>query len=66
MELHKFEKILSNKRILVTGHTGFTGSWLSQWLINIGSDVYGFSLNPITNPSLFYLLNLHHSQQLLN
>lgn len=58
MELHKFEKILSNKRILVTGHTGFTGSWLSQWLVNIGSDVYGFSLNPITNPSLFYLLNL--------
>lgn len=58
MELHKFEEILSNKRIVVTGHTGFTGSWLSQWLVNIGSDVHGFSLNPITNPSLFYLLNL--------
>lgn len=47
-----------NKKVLVTGHTGFKGSWLSQWLIELGADVYGYALEPSTNPSLFDQLGL--------
>ena len=43
------------KRVFVTGHTGFKGSWLCKMLVNIGADVTGYSLNPSTNPSLFEL-----------
>ena len=43
------------KRVFVTGHTGFKGSWLCRVLINAGADVYGYSLNPPTSPSLFEL-----------
>jgi CDP-glucose 4,6-dehydratase len=41
------------KRILITGHTGFKGSWLSLLLNKLGSDVYGFALEPPTDPNLF-------------
>lgn len=41
------------KRVLVTGHTGFKGSWLCRALVNAGADVTGFSLLPPTQPSLF-------------
>lgn len=50
--------IYKNKRVLITGHTGFKGSWLSQWLLEIGAEVYGYALKPPTNPSLFNQLNL--------
>src|SRR5690554_7979585 len=43
------------KRVLVTGHTGFKGSWLSLWLQTIGADVIGYALEPPTKPSLFEL-----------
>jgi CDP-glucose 4,6-dehydratase len=42
-----------DKRVFVTGHTGFKGSWLSVWLHNLGAKVTGFSLAPDTQPSLF-------------
>lgn len=42
-----------NKRVFVTGHTGFKGSWLCKMLTNEGAIVTGYSLNPPTNPSLF-------------
>lgn len=42
-----------DKKILLTGHTGFKGSWLSLWLQKLGSDVIGFSKSIPTNPSLF-------------
>ncbi len=45
-----------NKRVLITGHTGFKGSWLSLWLKECGADVYGISLEPQTSPSLFSIL----------
>lgn len=41
------------KKVFLTGHTGFKGSWLSLWLQNMGADVKGYSLEPPTNPSLF-------------
>lgn len=42
-----------NKKVFVTGHTGFKGAWLCKMLINAGAEVNGFALNPPTNPSLF-------------
>ena len=42
------------KKVLVTGHTGFKGSWLCKILVNLGADVTGYSLTPPTEPSLFY------------
>ncbi len=48
-----------DKKVLITGHTGFKGSWLSQILINWNVEVAGYSLNPPTEPNLFNLLNLN-------
>jgi CDP-glucose 4,6-dehydratase len=45
----------SGKRVLLTGHTGFKGSWLALWLRRLGADVVGIALPPITTPSLFGL-----------
>ncbi len=47
-----------DRKVLVTGHTGFKGSWLSLWLHNLGAKVTGIGLEPDTNPSLFNQLNL--------
>ena len=44
------------KRVLVTGHTGFKGSWLALWLRELGADVAGLSLAPQAEPSLHLLL----------
>lgn len=41
------------KRVLITGHTGFKGSWMSLWLQALGAEVVGYALAPPTNPSLF-------------
>ena len=41
------------RRVFLTGHTGFKGSWLSLWLSAMGADVTGYALDPPTNPSLF-------------
>lgn len=41
------------KRVLVTGHTGFKGGWLTLWLKELGADVCGYALEPNTTPSLF-------------
>lgn len=41
------------KRVFLTGHTGFKGSWLSLWLQSLGSEVTGYATNPPTTPSLF-------------
>jgi len=43
------------KRVFITGHTGFKGSWLSLWLQQLGSDLTGYALNPPTNPSLYHV-----------
>ena len=41
------------KRVLITGHTGFKGSWLVQWMHHLGAEVSGIALDPITDPNLF-------------
>ena len=46
------------KKVLVTGHTGFKGSWLCEVLINLGAEVVGFAKEPETTPNLYTLLNL--------
>ena len=48
--------IYKGKRIFLTGHTGFKGSWLNLWLKSLGAEVYGYALAPNTNPSHFELL----------
>ena len=51
-------KDFSGATVVVTGHTGFKGSWLTAWLKNLGANVVGISLDPLTSPSHFDLLNL--------
>ena len=46
------------KRVFLTGHTGFKGSWLSLWLFSLGAELKGYALNPPTSPSLFNEANL--------
>jgi len=41
------------RKVFVTGHTGFKGSWLCMWLKALGADVIGYALNPATSPNLF-------------
>lgn len=48
------------KRVLVTGHTGFKGSWLCKILINAGAVVCGYSLEPPTTPNLFSFANIEN------
>jgi len=52
------------KRIFLTGHTGFKGAWLAEWLLQLGAEVHGYALEPATTPSLFDQLGLasrlHH------
>lgn len=47
-----------NKRVLITGHTGFKGSWLAIWLNEMGAEVFGLAMPPITNPNNFKLARL--------
>lgn len=59
-----FDNIYKGKKVLVTGNTGFKGSWLSTWLTMLGADVYGYSIDVPTTPSMFESLDLaehnHH------
>ena len=53
-----FNSVYKNKRVLVTGHTGFKGSWLISWLLDLGAEVAGFSIDIPTSPSHFKELNI--------
>jgi len=48
----------AGRQVLVTGHTGFKGAWLCEWLLTLGAEVTGYSLPPDTTPSLFEQLGL--------
>lgn len=54
-DLSEFYK---NKKVLITGHTGFKGSWMCETLLHLGADVYGYALNPPTTPSLFEICDM--------
>jgi CDP-glucose 4,6-dehydratase len=54
-----FSGYYQNKRVLVTGHTGFKGGWLSLWLKGLGAQVHGVSLPPPTNPNFHELIWEH-------
>lgn len=56
--MDKYPGIYKNKKVLITGHTGFKGSWLSLWLKELGAEVIGYSLDPPTKPNLFDSINL--------
>lgn len=53
-----FAYTFRDKRVLVTGHTGFKGAWLCEWLLALGANVSDFALDPPTKPSLFDQLGL--------
>ena len=57
-----FKKIYKNRKVFITGHTGFKGSWLTFWLQHIGAEVFGFSLGPPTIKNHFELLDLDIQQ----
>ena len=61
MEL--FANIYSGRRVLVTGHTGFKGSWLALWLKHLGAEVAGYSLDVPSSPANFDLLGLERRVQ---
>jgi CDP-glucose 4,6-dehydratase len=50
-----------NKRVLITGHTGFKGSWLGLWLDSVGARVAGYALEPPSDPSLYALARVHEA-----
>lgn len=53
---NKLKEFYKGKKVLITGHTGFKGSWMCRVLKVLGADVYGYALKPPTNPSLFETL----------
>ena len=61
--MKQFANVYRGKRVLVTGHTGFKGSWLSLWLSQLGAEVVGISLAPETQPNHWHLLGLQSSVQ---
>jgi CDP-glucose 4,6-dehydratase len=50
--------VYKGKKVFLTGHTGFKGSWLSQWLLDLGAEITGYSKDIPTNPSLYESLGL--------
>ena len=53
-----FNNIYKGRRVLITGHTGFKGSWLTAWLLSLGAEVAGLALPPPSEPSNFAVLGL--------
>jgi CDP-glucose 4,6-dehydratase len=58
VEVTQFEALYSGKRVLLTGHTGFKGSWLAAWLTKLGAEVTGVALDPRGSPNHWELLQL--------
>ncbi len=52
------KSFFQGKKLFITGHTGFKGSWLCLWLHRLGAEVHGYALGPPTNPSLFELARI--------
>lgn len=56
-----FDSVFKDKKILVFGHTGFKGSWLTLWLNSLGAKVTGFSLGMVSEPSMFEVCKLENT-----
>lgn len=60
-----FKNIYKNKKVLITGHTGFKGTWLTAWLLKLDANIIGISKDIPTNPAMFYEADLeskiHHN-----
>ena len=56
--LEMMSNFWSSKDVLITGHTGFKGGWLTLWLSHLGANVHGFALEPSTSPSFFKVCNI--------
>jgi CDP-glucose 4,6-dehydratase len=56
--MRDLKDFFKNKKVVITGHTGFKGSWLSIWLTMLGAEVYGYAKNIPTSPSMFQLTRL--------
>lgn len=52
------DEFFSGRKVFITGHTGFKGTWLALWLHRLGANVQGFSLEPPSSPSLFDVVGL--------
>ena len=61
MNISDLDHFFKRKKVLVTGHTGFIGSWLSKVLTMLGTQVYGYALDPPSTPNMFTALNLTSS-----
>ncbi len=61
MNYTNLKKFYTGKRVFLTGHTGFKGSWLSVMLTMLGAKVYGYSLAPSTDPDLFGILKIENN-----
>jgi CDP-glucose 4,6-dehydratase len=59
--MKQFSDVYKNRHVLITGHTGFKGSWLTLWLQELGAKVTGLSLPPVGTPNHWDLLNLNIS-----
>lgn len=55
-----FNNIYKGRKVFLTGHTGFKGSWLALWLTMLGADVWGYSLKPNTQPAMFKELDIEN------
>ena len=60
MNFEELKKFYNGKRVLLTGHTGFKGSWLSKILIMCGAKLTGYALNPPTDTNIFDILNKNY------
>ncbi|WP_166824801.1 CDP-glucose 4,6-dehydratase [Thalassoroseus pseudoceratinae] len=54
-----FDGVFNGRKVFVTGHTGFKGSWLCLWLNRLGAEVVGYALAPPTNPSHYHVANVY-------
>ncbi|MCL4480229.1 MAG: CDP-glucose 4,6-dehydratase [Candidatus Thermoplasmatota archaeon] len=61
MTLNLSFNFYKRKRVFITGHTGFIGSWLTKWLSMLDAEVCGYSLDPLSKPNMYDLLNLSDS-----
>ena len=61
----KLSKFYKNKKVLITGVTGFKGAWLACWLNKMGANILGIANNPNKNKDLFYKLKLKNKIKLI-